>query len=88
MKSIVQELYNGDLCPVAQIISKNTAYREIGRRVAEELGIWKKRLTGEEYKLLEELLDLRIQTIAMDLEASFEHGFKLGASLMIEVLSE
>ena len=88
MKSILQELYNGDLCPVAQILSKNIAYREIGRKIADEMDAWKKRLTEEEFKQLQNLIDLRVQTIEMDLAASFEHGFKLGASLIMEVMSE
>jgi hypothetical protein len=88
MKNVLKDLYNGDLCPVGQIVSKNTAYREIGRRISEEMGAWRKRLTEDEYKQLEKLIELRVQTIEMDLAASFEHGFKLGASLMIEVMAE
>ncbi|XID91668.1 DUF6809 family protein [Paenibacillaceae bacterium WGS1546] len=88
MNSVLQALYNGDLCPVGEIVPKKPAYREIGRKITEELGVWRKRLTEDEYNQLESLLDLRVQTIEMDLAASFEYGFKLGASLMIEVMSE
>ncbi|WP_372630906.1 DUF6809 family protein [Cohnella sp.] len=88
MKSVLKDLYNGDLCPVGQIVSKNIVYREIGRRISEEMGVWRKRLTEDEYKQLENLIDLRVQTIEMDLAASFEHGFKLGALLIMEVMFE
>ena len=88
MKGILHELYNGELYPVEQIVPKSSAYRENGRRITEEMEGWKRRLSSDEYKQLEDLLDLRAQTNDMELAASFEHGFKLGASLMIEVLSE
>ncbi|WP_391572391.1 DUF6809 family protein [Cohnella sp.] len=88
MKGILHKLYINDLCPVEQIVPENSAYRVIGRKITEEMEKWKKRLTEDEYKRLEDLLDLRAQTSDMELEASFEHGFKLGASLMIEVLSD
>ena len=88
MTSVLKDLYNGELCPVGQIVSKNSAYREIGRRIADEMDAWKKRLTEEEFKQLQNLIDLRVQTIEMDLDALFEHGFKLGASLIMEVMSE
>ncbi|MDO3681825.1 DUF6809 family protein [Paenibacillus ehimensis] len=87
MKSILEELYNGNLCPVEQIVPDDPLYRATNHKITEAMSVWRERLTAEEYKQLEELLNLRVQTGAMDLKESFVHGFKLGAALMIEVLA-
>lgn len=87
MKSILEELYNANLCPVERIVSKDTAYRVTNHKITEAMAIWRERLSEEEYKKLEDLLNLRVQAGEMDLTASFVYGFKLGAILMIEVLA-
>lgn len=87
MRSILEELYNGNLCPVEQIVSKNPAYRATTGKITEAIGIWRERLSEDEFEQLEDLLNLRVQTSEMDMTASFVHGFKLGATLMVEVLT-
>lgn len=87
MKSILEELYNGNLCPIEEIVSKTPAYKATTNKITETMSMWRQRLSEHEYKQLEDLLNLRVQSGEMDLEASFVHGFKLGAMLMIEVLA-
>ncbi|OUS68562.1 hypothetical protein B1748_33590 [Paenibacillus sp. MY03] len=87
MKTLLRKLYNGELCPIEQIVSKETAYRPVNRQITEAMGVWRKRLDESEYKELENLLNLRAQAGEMDLAASFEYGFQLGVSLMVEALA-
>ncbi|RRJ54586.1 hypothetical protein EHV15_33800 [Paenibacillus oralis] len=52
MKTLLQKLYNGELCPIEQIVSKETAYRPVNRQITEAMGVWRKRLDESEYKEL------------------------------------
>lgn len=88
MSSILQELYNGDLCPAEKIVSRAPAYKATTDKITQAMGMWRQRLSEDEYKQLEDLLHLRGQTGELEAAASFEYGFKLGAALMIEVLCE
>ncbi|SDH99937.1 DUF6809 family protein [Desulfosporosinus hippei] len=87
MKSILEELYNGNLYPSELIVSKDPKYRPLNRRISEIGAIWKKKLSEDEYNQLETLLDLRSQSSSMEATESFVCGFRLGALIMIEVLS-
>ncbi|WP_165866099.1 DUF6809 family protein [Lucifera butyrica] len=44
-------------------------------------------IINRDYKLFEALLDLYGESSSMETSASFTYGFKLGALVMIEVLS-
>ncbi|MNJ42219.1 hypothetical protein D3C77_371770 [compost metagenome] len=49
--------------------------------------MWRQKLSEEDYKLLEAMLDLQGESNSMHSSATFVHGFKLGAAMMIEVLN-
>ncbi|WP_374019761.1 DUF6809 family protein [Paenibacillus thiaminolyticus] len=83
MKTILGELYHGNLCPEAQIVSKDPACRDTTQKITEEMKRWRERLPESEYDQLEDLMNLVAEMNAPD---SFVHGFKLGALMMIEVL--
>ena len=48
---------------------------------------WKEKLSEEDYEQLEVILDLQSQIDSIHGQASFIYGFKLGAIIMIEVLT-
>lgn len=87
MKTIIEELYNGNLFPSARNASKNPQYQISGNKVNDEMNKWKTKLTKEDYDRLIDLLDLHSQIHDMDTTSSFAYGFKLGASIMLEVLN-
>lgn len=49
---------------------------------------WKKRLSDDDFHELEELLDLYQQVQGLEIAAAFTDGFRLGATMIIEVYSE
>ena len=49
--------------------------------------MWKKKLSNDDYEMLESLLDLRYESCLMEASASFVYGFKLGGLIMLEVLT-
>ena len=86
MKSILQELYDGNIYPDELIISKDPEYQPLSQKVSDVLDIWRKKLSEDDYDQLESLLDLRSELGTMEATASFNNGFKLGALIMMEVL--
>ncbi len=87
MKSILKELYEGNICADELIVSKHPEYRPLNRRISEILTMWKNKLSEEDYNQLEKLLDLRSEASSMEASEAFMNGFKLGALIVMEVLT-
>lgn len=87
MKSVINKLYYGELCPCEKPAPSTERYIKT-----------KKTICSAEQQLLErfpeckELLDeytdvLHIES-QLECEADFERGFRLGAAMMLDILSE
>lgn len=87
MKSILEELFDGNVNPVELIIPKNPEYRPLNRKISDAILMWRDKLSENDFQELEELLDLRSQADSMYAEASFMYGFKLASWIMIEVMT-
>ena len=87
MKSILEKLYDGEIYPDELIVPKDPEYHETNQKISDTLDTWKKKLSEDDFKQLEKLLDLRSCVDSMDATSSFVYGFKLGAAMMIEVLT-
>lgn len=87
MKTILEELYDGNIYPNELIVSRNPEYRPLSKKISEVMETWKKKLSEDDFQQLEALLNLRCKSSSMDAAASFMYGFKLGAVIMIEVLT-
>lgn len=85
MVSIIEALYNENLYPSARIVSKDPNYRASSHKINVAMDEWKSKLTKADFDKLIDLLDLHHSMHDMDSTASFAYGFKLGASIMIEV---
>lgn len=87
MKTILKELYEGNIYPDELIVSKDPEYRPLNKRISDVLAMWKKKLSEDDYNQLKTLLDLRSESSSMEASESFMYGFRLGALIMIEVLT-
>lgn len=87
MKTILEALYRGQINPDELIVSSHPEYRSVSRQVAAQTEKWRERLGEEVFRELEEYFDLCDSAGSMHVEAAFLHGFKLGANLLIEVMS-
>lgn len=85
MKNFLEELYYGKLCPSEQIVSDDPKYRALNRQISEMMQMWRRKLSEEDFRQLEAMLDLQGESNALHNMATFVQGFKLGASMMIEV---
>jgi hypothetical protein len=68
--------------------SKNPEYWQTNRKMDELKEGLQKKLEKEDSKLLDTIFDLYHATESMEITASFEYGFRLGAALMVEVLAD
>ena len=87
MKSILEELFDGSIYPDVLIISRDPEYYPLNKKISGTMEMWKNKLSEDDFKELENLLDLRSQSDSMHAAASFMYGFKLGAAIIIEVLN-
>lgn len=88
MPSFLESLYYGHLNPVEKTVSNDPQYRQLSRQISESMDAWKKSLSEDEFRELEDLLDLCRQVQGLEMAASFTDGFRLGAMMIIEVYSE
>ena len=87
MKTILEELYDGNIYPDELIISKNPEYKLLNKRISEMLSMWKKKLSEDDYNQLEKLLDVCSQSSSLEISESFLYGFRLGSLIMVEVFT-
>lgn len=85
MRSMLEALYYGEIRPEENIVPTNPEYRKISRRVSEAMGMWKGKLSDDDFNQLEAMLELRSQSESMHATSTFINGFQLGALMMIEV---
>lgn len=88
MPNFLESLYYGELIPNEANVPRDAKYRELSRQVSESMDVWKGKLSGDEFRELEELLGLYQQLQSMELAASFSQGFRLGARMVVEVYVE
>ncbi|MFB5674858.1 DUF6809 family protein [Paenibacillus terreus] len=87
MQSVLESLYYGDLVPHEQSISHSPEHKLLNEQITASLNSWKKKLSEDDFNELEALTDLYHQIQGIDISSSFTNGFKLGAAMMIEVVS-
>lgn len=87
MKTILEALYHGQINPDEVIVPSQPEYRSVSRQVSAQMVQWRERFGEEAFRELEEYIDLCDSVSSMHVEAAFLHGFRLGANLLIEVMS-
>ena len=88
MKSIIKQIHNGELYPDENIAPGTKEYNAITKQVTEKLDGWKEKLSNDDFKELETVFDLEIQSGSMEIENAFISGFELASLLMIEVFTK
>jgi len=86
MKSILEELYRGNLNPEERMIPTDPEYRLLNRKLSDLMVEAKQRFSEDDFKTLEEILDLNGETSSMVASEAFVQGFRMGALMMVEVL--
>ncbi|WP_044479543.1 DUF6809 family protein [Paenibacillus antibioticophila] len=85
MKNIIEELYYGNLHPEEHIVPSNPEYRPLTRKISALMEEAKQRFSEDDFKTLEEILDLNGESSSMVASEAFVQGFRMGALVMLKV---
>ncbi len=85
MKSVLEQLYNGEIKPIEQYRPMLEEYRSEFMKREERFA---KKLNASQQEELEILMDDYLTMFPVEMLQEFTNGFKLGAHLMCEVFSE
>ncbi|MBQ4900693.1 hypothetical protein KB559_17800 [Paenibacillus sp. Marseille-P2973] len=85
MKSILEELYRGNLNPQERMVPTVPEYRLLNRKISDLMEELKQRFSEDDFKVLEEILDLNGESNSMLTSEAFVQGFRMGVLVMIEV---
>ena len=86
--SIIEELYNGDLCPVENMVPQNPDYRQICRMIGNEREYFEGILSDADRERFKKWNELVYEYEKMVEFANFSNGFKLGMQLGCEVFGQ
>ena len=81
---IIEELYNGKVCPVEDIIPQDAQYRPLADDIGNERMYFASRLSAEDQERFEKWNSLVFRYEEMVEYANFEYSFRLGAMLTLE----
>jgi hypothetical protein len=86
-KTVLQQLYDGDIYPFEQIGSDNAELRKATLEVVNERANFLNRLPQEYHMQFHKLDEMQSENSALYGYESFTHGFKLAMALMFESLN-
>ncbi|WP_336764498.1 DUF6809 family protein [Paenibacillus sp. USHLN196] len=85
MGNIIEEIYYGNLRPEENITPKNSEYRSINKEITANIEKFQKKLSEDDFKQLEELLDMIDNINSTNSCEAFVKGFKIGTLVTNEV---
>jgi phage pi2 protein 07 len=88
MKSLIKTLYYGTLNPDDKILKEDKEYQKLSDQILIIMEKLKKESSDEKFKSITELMDLTSESNSLETENAFLHGFRYGALIMMEILSD
>jgi hypothetical protein len=85
MKSIVEELFCGNLKPEERMVPTDPDYRPLNKKISEIMQEAKVRFSEKDFATLEQILDLNGESNSMVIKEAFVQGFRMGTLVMVEV---
>ncbi len=86
MKSTLKSLFDDGICPFEDIVPRDPQYRAINQKISGEKRYFIGKMSPDDTRRFEELEKLYSESTSIYACDCFIYGFRLGASLMIEVL--
>ena len=83
--SIIEELYNGTLAPVENMVPQDTSYRQICRQIGDDRQYFEKILSEKDSEKFKNWNGLIYEYEKMIEFTNFSNGFKLGMQMGCEV---
>ena len=88
MEKILRQLYNNEIPMLESPYPTDPCYLELRKQLDEKNDLLTGMLNNQGRKLLEEIIDLRVQMDGSTNVDKFSNGFKLGARIMLEILED
>lgn len=88
MRRILEEFYYGNLNPNERSFIKDSAYSQVVRTISEKEEKLTELLEGKEKQLLLDLINAQSIADGTTAVESFIQGFRLGARIAIEIMSD
>ena len=86
--SILEELYHGNIPSEELFKVKTPEYQSIIQKIIDEQENWLKPLLGENYERFDKLDDMYSELSGIEQKSTFLYGFRFGALIMHEILTE
>lgn len=91
MKSLLSQLYDGELYPAEQYIPKTEEYRRLRQEHCKRYTDFINQLKTLETPLDEKFIEIMngpLDTLPLEMSEMFIDGFRLGARMMIEIFQK
>ena len=85
-KTIIRQLFFGELHPWERFIPNDSDLRKASNRVGKLVEEWKEHHSPDEAEQLQEIVDALYQYSSIIEADGFESGFRLGAKMMLDIL--
>ena len=86
MKSIIQEIYYGNLDPAGDIISQDPKYSRLWKQVNEERDYLNEQLSMEAQDRLADMENHMSEVFCMNIYAGYAYGLRQGFRLCLDLL--
>ena len=88
MKSIINELWYGNICPQTDSRNNSSKMKELMEYMARHHDDLLKTMTDEQKEIFEKFHDCWDEYVSLAEAAIFEYAFKLGMQIAIETFTE
>ncbi|MDL2234629.1 hypothetical protein LJC07_00555 [Christensenellaceae bacterium OttesenSCG-928-L17] len=88
MKSILHQLYGGEINPYEETCVTTNDYRRVNRQIQAEKRYFTERMSADDRKRFEALENLYGDSSEMESQKAFCIGFKLAARLLCAVFAD
>ena len=85
---LLEAMFRGEFYPAETVIPREPTYRELQKASNDLLETLKERLKGEDFQLVEQLLEKDLNVRCMECECHFRYGFSAGLLLVQEAQLE
>lgn len=87
MKSIIEELFHGNVCPDTDCRGNNKEAKRLTKHIADHHEVLLQGLTDEQKEVLKKFQDAYAELTYINEREIFVYAFRLGARIAIETMS-
>ena len=85
---LLEAMFRGEFYPSETVVPRDPAYRTLQKASNDLLETLKERLKGEDFQLVEQLLEQDLNVRCMECECHFRYGFSAGLLMIQEAQLE